>query len=192
MARERRKQFEGLVNRFVELKNTSELMMNLAYSSLLFNSKELAEEVQILEEHVDKLHTDFELSVLSNKREGEDARGFLGLIRLGVVTEKIADAAAEISEVVLRGIKPHPVLKLAIEEAEETVTRAHVNENSQLVEKTLREARIPEETGMWILAIRKGNKCIRPKPGTRIEAGDVLIASGYADGEEDLKRLASP
>jgi uncharacterized protein with PhoU and TrkA domain len=45
---------------------------------------------------------------------------------------------------------------------------------------------------MWILAIRKENKCIRPKPGTRIEAGDVLIASGYADGEEDLKRLASP
>ena len=114
------------------------------------------------------------------------------MIRLGVVTEKIADAAAEISEVVLRGIEPHPVLKLAIEEAEETVTRAHVNENSQLVEKTLREARIPEETGMWILAIRKGNKSIRPKPGTRIEAGDVLVASSYADGEEDLKRLASP
>lgn len=191
MTHERQKQFEELVDRFVELKNTSELMMNLAYSSLLFNSKELAEEVQILEEYVDKLHTDFELSVLSNKREGEDARGFLGLIRLGVVTEKIADAAAEISEVVLREIEPHPVLKLAIEEAEETVTRALVNENSQLVKKTLREARIPEETGMWILAIRKGNKCIRPKPATRIEAGDVLIASGYADGEEDLKRLAA-
>jgi len=114
------------------------------------------------------------------------------LIRLGVVTEKIADAAAEIAEVVLRGIKPHPVLKLTIEEAEETVTYARVNEHSTLVNKNLREARIPEETGMWILAIRKGDKCIRPKPDSKIEAGDILIASGYAEGEEDLKKLASP
>jgi len=31
-----------------------------------------------------------------------------------------------------------------------------------------------------------------PNPETMINAGGVLIASGYADGEEDLKRLASP
>jgi uncharacterized protein with PhoU and TrkA domain len=192
MSQQGKKQFEEIVERFVELKNTSELMIDLAYSSLLLNSKELAEEVQRLEEYVDKLHTDFELLVLLSNFKKEDAKGFLGLIRLGVVTEKIADAAAEIAEVVLRGIKPHPVLKLTIEEAEETVTYARVNEHSTLVNKNLREARIPEETGMWILAIRKGDKCIRPKPDSKIEAGDVLIASGYAEGEEDLKKLASP
>jgi uncharacterized protein with PhoU and TrkA domain len=192
MSQQGKKQFEEIVERFVELKNTSELMIDLAYSSLLLNSKELAEEVQRLEEYVDKLHTDFELLVLLSNFKKEDAKGFLGLIRLGVVTEKIADAAAEIAEVVLRGIKPHPVLKLTIEEAEETVTYARVDEHSTLVNKNLREARIPEETGMWILAIRKGDKCIRPKPDSKIEAGDILIASGYAEGEEDLKKLASP
>jgi uncharacterized protein with PhoU and TrkA domain len=185
-------QFEEIVERFVELKDTSELMMDLAYSSLLFNSKELAEEVHRLEEYVDKQHTDFELLVLSSGFRKEEARGFLGLIRLGVVTEKIADAAAEIAEVVLRGIPPHPVLSLTIEEAEETVTRACVSEISPLVNKTLREARIPEETGMWVLAVRKKDKCVRPKPDLRIEVGDVLIASGYAGGEGDLKRLAAP
>ncbi len=192
MSPKRRKQFEEIVDRFVELKDTSELMMDLAYSSLLLNSKELAEDVQRLEEHVDKLHTDFELLVLSSGVKPEEARGFLGLIRLGVVTEKIADAAAEIAEVVLRGIEPHPVLKLAIEEAEETVTYVRVAENSPLANKTLREAQIPEETGMWVLAIKRKDKFVRPKPNTKIEADDVLIASGYAEGEEDLKKLASP
>jgi len=192
MSRQRQKQFEEIVERFVELKDTSELMMDLAYSSLLLNSRELAEEVQRLEEYVDKRHTDFELLVLSSKFKKEEARGFLGLIRLGVVTEKIADAAAEIAEVVLRGIEPHPVLKLTIEEAEETVTYVRVTEGSSLVNKTLREARIPEETGMWVLAIRRRDKCIRPKPDSKIEADDILIASGYAEGEEDLKKLASP
>jgi uncharacterized protein with PhoU and TrkA domain len=184
--------FEEIVEKFVELKDTSELMMDLAYSSLLLNSKELAEEVQRLEEYVDKLHTDFELLVLSSGFTKEEAKGFLGLIRLGVVTEKIADAAAEIAEVVLREIEPHPVLKLTIEEAKETVTYIKVSENSPLVNKTLRDAKVHEETGMWILAIRRGDKCIRPKPETKIQVDDVLIASGYAEGEEDLKKLASP
>ena len=192
MSKKRRRKFEEIVEKFVELKDTSELMMDLAYSSLLMNSRELAEEVQKLEEYVDKLHTDFELLVLSSGFKKEEAKGFLGLIRLGVVTEKIADAAAEIAEVVLREIEPHPVLKLTIEEAEETITYVTVSENSPLVNKTLREAKVPEETGMWVLAIRRGDRCVRPKPETRIQVGDVLIASGYAEGEEDLKKLVSP
>lgn len=192
MSKKRLKKFEEIVERLVELKDTSELMMDLAYSSLLLNSKELAGDVQKLEEHVDELHTDFELLVLSSGFKREETKGFLGLIRLGVVTEKIADAAADIAEVVLRGIQPHPVLKLAIEEAEETVTYVQVAGNSPLANATLRQARIPEETGMWVLAMRREGKYIRPKPSTKVRADDVLIASGYSEGEEDLKKLACP
>jgi uncharacterized protein with PhoU and TrkA domain len=190
MSQEKQARFEEIVERLVELKDTSELMIDLAYSSLLSNSRELAEEVQRLEERVDKLHTSFELLVLQSEFDKEEAKGFLGLIRLGVATEKIADAAAQISEVVLRGIEPHPVLQLSIREAEETVAYVPVAKGSRLVDKTLTEARIPEETGMWILAIRRGNKSIRPKPDSKIEVGDVLIASGYAEGVESLKKLS--
>lgn len=186
------KQFEEIVAQFVELKDTSELMMDLAYSSLLLNNRDLAEEVQRLEEYMDKLHTDFELRALTSDFKKEEASGFLGLIRLGVATEKIADAAAEMAEVVLRGIEPHPVLKLTIKEAEETVTQACVSSDSLLVNKTLKEARVHEQTGMWILAIRRGEKTLRPKGDTTIQTGDLLIASGYAEGVDDLKKLASP
>lgn len=186
------KRFEEIVESFVELKNTSELMMDLAYSALMLNSRELAEEVQHLEEYVDKLHTDFELLALTSDFKKEEAPGFLGLIRLGVATEKIADAAAEMAEVVLRGIEPHPVLKLAIKEAEETVAQACVTADSPLSGKTLKEARVHEETGMWVLVIKREDRCIRPKGDSKIQPGDILIASGYAKGVEDLKRLASP
>ena len=192
MAEHKREVFEEIVTRFVELKNTSELMIDLAYSSLMLNSKDLAEEVERLEEYVDKLHTDFELLALTSDFKKEEASGFLGLIRLGVATERIADAASEMAEVVLRGIEPHPVLKLAIREAEETVTQACVTEGSPLIDKTLKEARVPEETGMWILAIKRGEKSLRPKPDIKIQLSDVLLASGYAEGVEDLKKLASP
>ncbi len=186
------KQFEEIVERMVELKDTSELMIDLSYSSLMLNSRELAEEVQRLEEYVDKLHTGFELLALTSDFKKEEASGFLGLIRIGVATEKIADAAAEMAEVVLRGIEPHPVLKLAIKEAEETVAQACVTSDSSLVGKTLKEARVHEETGMWVLVIKRGEKPLRPKGDTRIEAGDILVASGYAKGVDAIKKLASP
>ena len=185
------KPFRKIVDKLAELKDTSELMMDLAYSSLLLNSRELAEEVQMLEEHIDSLHTEFELLVLASIPNPQESKDFLGLIRLGVVTEKIADAAAQIAAVVLRGLEPHPVLKLVIEEAAETVSRVSVSKTSSIVGKTLRQAQIPEQTGMWILAMRRAKKWIRPKPDSIIKAGDILIASGYAEGEEDLQRIAS-
>ena len=183
--------FKQIIDDLVKLKDTSELMLDLAYSSILLNSRELAEEVQALEEYMDNLHTRFELHVLSSGFKPEESKDFLGLIRLGVVTEEIADAAAELAEVVLRELEPHPVLKLVIKEAEETVTSAKVSGSSPVNGKTLREAKIPDKTGMWVLVIKRGKNWIRPRPDVTLKAGDILIASGYADGEEDFKRLIS-
>jgi len=185
------KHFKKIVDRLVVMKDTSELMIDLAYSSLFLNSRSLAEEVEALENHMDDVHTDFERLVLSSGFTPEESKDFLGLIRLGVVTEKIADAAMEIADVVLRGLEPHPILKLVIEEAEETVTKVTVSEDSQLVGKMIREAQIQDETGMWVLVIRRGNWWLRPRPDTVIRAGDVLIAAGYAEGEADFESLVS-
>jgi len=38
--------------------------------------------------------------------------------------------------------------------------------------------------------MKRGEKWIRPKPDSVIKAGDVLIASGYAEGEEKLEKMA--
>ena len=185
------KHFKEIVDKLVFMKDTSELMIDLAYSSLFLNSRSLAEEVEALENHMDDLHTEFERLVLSSGFTPKESKDFLGLIRLGVVTEKIADAAMEIADVVLRGLEPHPILKLVIEEAEETVTKVTVAKNSTLAGKTIREAQIQEETGMWVLVIRRGNWWLRPRASTMIKAGDVLIAAGYAEGEADFESLAS-
>jgi uncharacterized protein with PhoU and TrkA domain len=163
--------FEKITQDLVELKDTSEMMMDLAYSALLLNSRYLAEEVRLLEDRVDRLHTEFELLVLSSRVESQETRGLLGLIRMGVVTERIADAAAEIAEVVLRGGEPHPILSMVIQDAEETVETAELSEGSSLVGKTLKETRIPEETGMWVLVVKRGERWIRPRPELVLRRG---------------------
>jgi uncharacterized protein with PhoU and TrkA domain len=183
--------FKKIVDKLVILKNTSELMIDLAYSSLMLNSQALAEEVEALENHIDDQYLEYELLVLASGFTPKESKDFLGLIRLGVITEEIADAAMEIADVVLKGLEPHPILRLVIEEAEETVTKVTVSENSTLVGKKIREAQIQEDTGMWVLVIRRGNWWLRPRPDTIIYAGDTLIAAGYAEGEDDLETLAS-
>ena len=73
--------FERICDDLVELKDTSEMMMDLAYSALLLNSRYLAEEVRLLEERVDRLHTEFELLVLSSRGEDEDRKGIYAQAR---------------------------------------------------------------------------------------------------------------
>jgi uncharacterized protein with PhoU and TrkA domain len=169
---DKRAKFEEIVSKFVELKDTSELMIDLAYSALMLNNKELAEEVERLEEKMDTLHTNFEL--------------------LALTSDFTDDAAADMAEVVLRGVEPHPILELAIKEAEETVVQACVTSDSPLLDQTLKEANVLEETGMSILVIKRDSKCLRPKGEYKIHEGDVLVASGYAEGAEALQKLASP
>lgn len=181
--------WERITEDLVRLKDTSEMMMDLAYSALLLNSSFLAEEVMMLEEQMDELHISFQTRVLSRTEEETKPDALFGIIRMGNVTERIADAAAEIAEVVLRGEEPHRILTMVIQDAEETVEWAVVGENSSISGKTLKEAEIADETGMWVLVIRRSNRWIRPKPTTMLFPGDVIIASGYSEGEEDFKQL---
>ena len=184
-----RAHWERITEDLVTLKDTSEMMMDLAYSALLLNSSFLAEEVMMLEEQMDELHISFQKRVLSRTEEETKPEELLGIIRMGNVTERIADAAAEIAEVVLRGEEPHRILTMVIQDAEETVDRAVIGKNSVIAGKTLKEAKIADETGWWVLAIRRGNRWIRPKPLTVLYPGDSIIASGYSEGEEDFKQL---
>jgi len=85
------------------------------------------------------------------------------------------------------------VLRLAIEEAEETVTYVQVDEISPLANKTLRAARIPEETGLWVLAIKRENKWIYSfKPGFVFLKGDLLIGLGPKETVEQWKKCVHP
>ncbi len=71
-----RKEEEGLselLRDVLELKNTSELMVDLAYSSVMTNSSEIAERVLELEEYVDNLYANFERKILQAKLPTEES-----------------------------------------------------------------------------------------------------------------------
>jgi len=114
------------------MKDFSELAVDLAYSSVLFDSEELAEEVRNLEVEVDAMQSRFEAWTLRAAADAPDPVALLGLIQLGSSTERISDTAIEISEGVLRDIDVHPVVQMAVQESDEIITRVVVETGSEL------------------------------------------------------------
>ncbi len=177
----------------IELKDTSEFMVDLAYSSLLYNNTEIAEEVIFLEGKMDELGAEIQDQLLDVAKDNPDAVAkFSVILRLQMAAEEIANAAASIADVVLRGLGEHPVIQMSIQESEVTIERATVAEDSILVGKTFGDIRLGSISGMYVIAMKRGNQFIYgPNKYTRIEAGDVLIARGPDESADYFMDLAN-
>jgi uncharacterized protein with PhoU and TrkA domain len=94
----------------VEMKNLSELMIDLAYSAALFNDKELAEDVLALENHIDTLSYLLDIEVMvAAQGDPRDAEALVGVSAVAAAADKIS-AAADISRIVTRDIGVHPIV----------------------------------------------------------------------------------
>jgi len=176
----------------LELKEKAELMVDLAYSSILYDNKEIAKEVYELEDYIDSLHYELQKLAVEDSKKGElEVDETLAIIRLGNCSELIADAAREIADVELRDIELHPVIKESILESDEVILRVEVNENSILNGKKLGEVELATRTGMWVVAIKRGRKWIYgANKNTDIKAGDILFVKGPKEGVEHFISLA--
>jgi len=177
----------------LEIKDKSELMVDLAYSSILYDNKIIAKEVYDLEDLVDSLYKDIQKKTLENvSKKKLSVSDALTVIRLAECGEKISDAAQEIADVELRDVELHPILKMSIRESDVVFTRVQVEPKSILCGKTLGELKLGSETGMYIRAMRHGDRWLYgPDKNTRIDSGDVLFARGPEDGEKHLIDIAT-
>jgi len=200
---------ERAVDSIVLMKNTSELAVDLAYGSVLFDSADVAREVVELEAEVDALKARFEAWTLRAAARFEDPISLRGLVHLAASTEIISDAAVEISEGVLRGLGTHPVIAEAVYESDEVIVRLSVAPGTRLDGTTLGYPPIKSETGMWVIGVRQVDDngdsggdgdddgrsidegwVLSPGPETRLSAGDVVLAKGTRSGAERLADLA--
>ena len=177
----------------LEIKDQSELMIDLAYSSLLYDNTTIAKEVYDLEDLIDNLYKSLQRQTLESvekkKLSVDDA---LIVLRLAEASEQIADAAQEIADVELRDVELHPILKMSLRDSDVVFTRTQVKEGSVLCNKTLGELKLASETGMMVIAMRHGDKWLYgPNKNTKIDSGDVLFAKGPEDGEKHIIELAT-
>ncbi len=176
----------------VEMKDLSELMIDLAYSAVMFNDRDLAEEVMDMEERVDYLGYLLLMNASLAVRDKNDAEKIVGIMKTASAANKISDAAADIAGLVLHEIGIPGILWLAVSRADEIVGRATILKKSMLVGQTLADINLEEEIGADIIAIQRKRKwTIDPPESFEIHKGDRVIARGSADSIKKLQRLAA-
>ena len=174
------------------MKNMSELMVDLAYSAVLFNSKAAAEEVITLENEVNAMNYEIKKESLVAARSYEDAERLTALLEIAEAAESMANAAKDLADLVIKGIKPHPVFKMVMEESDKSIVRVVVDENSDLANNSLGDLLLVNRTGMRVISIRRGSSWIYgPDKKTTLLPDDTLILKGTDEGADLLEKLAA-
>jgi uncharacterized protein with PhoU and TrkA domain len=174
----------------IQMKDISELMIDLAYSAALFHNRELAEEVMELETKVDDLVYLLNMNLMLAARDKYDAETLAGVAKVGSLTNAISDAAADIASLVIHGIGVHPVVREVFQRAEEHLARVVLSEDSILAGKTVDDLDLAAEVGVDIIAIRRGMHWhINPDKEILVPE-DVLVARGTDEGLKTLVKAA--
>jgi len=176
----------------LEIKEKAELMVDLAYSSLLYDNDEIAKEVYELEEHIDKLNDDLQELAIRDAKKGElETNEALAIIQLGISSELIADAARDIADIQLRDVEIHPILRESILESNEVILKTTISSDSVLKDKKLGDLKLASETGIWILAIKRNGRWIYdPDKRVTLKENDVIFAKGNKEGKDHFIALA--
>jgi uncharacterized protein with PhoU and TrkA domain len=183
-------ELDRAVDILVEMKNSAEVAVGLAYSSLLFTEPALAAEVATLETRSDALQDELESWVLRAAPEARNPDDLRGLLRLATASEAIFDAARSMTRLVEEGEELHPVVAEAISASEESSAESMVEPGSRADGANLKDLSLETETGMLVLAVQRGRRWIyRPRPRFELKAGDRVISIGPEEGVAGLEEL---
>ena len=174
-----------------EAKNTSELMVDLSYAAIFYNSEDLSEEVFRLEEILNDLVFDMRSLAIFAARSHADAEQMAGILQVVEDIEKIGNAAYDITKIVVKRLGIPPELLEDLSDAEEITSRVRIHPESALDGRTIDDVDLPVETGMRPIAIRSGDEWnFDPEPEDVLRAGDVLFLQGPPEGVAELRALA--
>lgn len=174
-----------------EAKDTSELMVDLAYASLFFADAEMADEVEELEEVLNETVFEMRGVCILAGRSPHDAESLSGVLQIISAMERVGNAAVDVARIVSRRLGIPAPLVADLARAEEISHRVRVREGSPMAHRTLADLELPTGVGMRVVAIRRAKDWLA-NPGGEVMTlpDDVLILQGAREGVAELRRLA--
>lgn len=176
----------------VELKDSSELAVDLAYSALRYDDADLADEVVALESRVNYLQYHSRIALMLAAKRAEEAERFVGLFQVASSAVRITEAAGDVARIVLEEGGVPAAFEHAFPEADERLVRATVDGDSALAGSRLHDLELDLEEGVRLIAIRRdGEWSFSPDGDDRLQAGDVIVGRGPRAGIEAVYRRAT-
>ena len=198
MGRKRRPKFDRIEYKpqnvkdlLTEMKDTSELVIDLAYAAILFGSEEMAEEVRTLEEDMDRLLYHIRLNAMLAARTVDDAEQLSGILQVANAAEAISNAAGDIVDILNAPVESRAILLPALDDADEKTYLVTLKDNSTLKGRSLGELEMESEAGVGVIAIKRGRRWMYDMEDyTRLRQDDVLVINGVKDGYLYVKDCA--
>ncbi|WP_222920266.1 TrkA C-terminal domain-containing protein [Natrinema sp. SYSU A 869] len=176
----------------VELKDSSELAVDLAYSAVRGDDASLADEVLELESRANYLQYHVRIALMLAAKRAEEAKQLVGLFQVTASAVRITEAAADIARIVRDDGGVPDAVEYAFPDADERLVRATIAADSDLAGARLRDLELDLETGVRLIAIRReGEWSFAPKGDDRLTAGDVIVGRGPREGIEVVHRRAT-
>jgi len=174
-----------------EAKDSSELMVDLAYAALFFADEQMAAEVHELEERMsDLVHEMREICVLA-ARSPREAEQMSSVLHVVSAIERMATAAVGVSRIVTHRLGIPAALVADLAAAEEVSHRVRVRGESALAHRSLADVELTTEVGMRVVAVRRGKQWVIDPDGDEVMLpDDVLILRGPPGGIGELRELA--
>ena len=137
---------------------------------------------------MDKLNYDIRMMAMMAARTKEDAEQLAGILQVAEAAESISNVAGDIVKMLKD--KTRPIIPKILNKAEEKLFRIEVSQNSKACDHEIGNLKIESETGMRIIAIRRGDCWIyNPQSDSKLMANDWLIARGSDEGFDDLNKF---
>ncbi|OYT60391.1 potassium transporter TrkA [Euryarchaeota archaeon ex4484_178] len=182
---------ENVKDLLMEIKEKSELIVDLAYSSVILDSEDMAKEVEKLEGEIEELTYKIRILTMLAANTPDEAEQLAGILQVADSAKNLANAAADIAYLLDLDISARPFLPSLFLKADEKIHVVRVYPGSTIVNRTLGELNIEAESGVRVIAIKRGRGWIYdPEDNVRIKEGDILIVRGTEDGYHFLDRVA--
>ncbi len=174
-----------------EAKDTSELMVDLAYAALYFGDPGMADEVGELEERLGELSQSLRATAVVAARAPRDAEAMASVLSVIGAIERVGEAAVDIGSIVTRRLGIPRALVADLSAAEEVSHRVRVRETSHMAHRPLCDLELPTVTGMRVVAIRRVRDWITDIDGDLVLLPeDVLFMQGASAGIPRLRAMA--
>ncbi len=174
-----------------EAKDTSDLMVDLAYAALYFGDPEMAEEVRELEKEMSELVHDMRRVSILAVRRPKEADGMAAVLQVISAIERIGNDAVDIARIVTYRLGIPEEFLADLSAAEEVSHRVLISEGSQMSHRSLADLELPVVCGMRVMAVRRQRDWIIDVPGDLVVLpDDVLFLRGSPAGIDRLRELA--
>ena len=174
----------------IEMKTLSEICVDLAFASLLYSDRVVAEQVLVLEEKIDDLYKkllDFLSLSIKSRSQAEQLRIYYVI---GEASNIISDSAADMASLVLMDYEIEDEIKLVQQHMDQIVDLVPLEGSSALCGESELSACIHDMLGVDIVGIIRPKTKLLTNYDEIMKAGDLLIFRGPLENVNPFISLA--